>query len=164
MQYYFPPYRILTVGGNLTGFLVASKVEFEFLEKKVTHHVYEASAASGISTGELVKTIVFLNQDSKPLIAVVLGDQTVSRHKPQQLSKSKDVRIAPDDIAESMTGYPTGGIPPVGPRRRIPVFIDSRVMARDFVWAGGGCRTKLVKLKPADIAKLSGAAVGDIVI
>jgi Cys-tRNA(Pro) deacylase len=152
------------VGGNLTGFLVASKVEFEFLEKKVTHHVHEASLASGISTSELVKTIVFLNQDSRPLIAVVLGDQNVSRHKLQELSKSKDVRVAPDEIAESMTGYPTGGIPPVGHRRRIPVYIDNRVMARQHVWAGGGCRTKLVKLKTADIARLSNATIEDIVI
>ena len=96
------------MGGNLTGFLVASKVEFEFLEKKVTHHAGEASAASGISLSDLVKTIVFLDQNSKPLIAVVLGEQTVSRHKLQECSESKEVRIAPDDIAEAITGYPTG--------------------------------------------------------
>lgn len=152
------------MGSNLTGFLVANEIEFEFLEKKVTHHVHEASLASGISPGDLVKTIVFLDQNSKPLIAVVLGDQNVSRHKLQELSKSKTVRVAPDEIAQSMTGYPTGGIPPVGHRRRIPVFIDNRVMSRGYVWAGGGCRTKLVKLKTADIARISNATVGDIVI
>ena len=157
-------YRISAVGGNLTGFLVARKVEFEFLEKKVTHHVGEASAASGIGLSELVKTIVFLDQNSKPLIAVVLGDQTVSRHKLQECSKSKEVRIAPDNIAEAMTGYPTGGIPPVGHRRRIPVFVDNAVASRDYVWAGGGSRIKLVKLKPVDIIRLSNATVCDIVI
>ena len=152
------------MGGNLTGFLVASKVEFEFLEKKVTHHAGEASAASGISLSELVKTIVFLDQNSKPLIAVVLGEQTVSRHNLQECSKLKEVRIAPDDIAEAMTGYPTGGIPPVGHRRRIPVFVDKTVAAREYVWAGGGSRIKLVKLKPVDIIRLSNATVCDIVI
>ena len=152
------------MGSNLTGFLVGSKVEFEFLEKKVTHHVHEASLASGVNLGELVKSIVFLNQDSKPLIAVVLGDQNISRHKLQECSGSKSVRLAPDDIAEAMTGYPTGGIPPVGHRRRLPVFIDPRVMLRQYVWAGGGCRTKLVKLKTADVARLSNATVCDIVI
>ena len=77
---------------------------------------------------------------------------------------SKEVRIAPDDIAESVTGYPTGGIPPVGHRRRTPVFMDSAVSTREYVWAGGGSRIKLVKLKPADIIRLANATVCDIVM
>lgn len=150
------------MGGNLAGFLVANKVQFEFLEKKVTHHVHEASLTTGIKLSDLVKTIVFLDQDSKPLIAVVLGDQNISRHRLQECSKSKSVRLAPDDVAQAFTGYPTGGIPPVGHKRRIPVFIDKKVMTHEYVWAGGGCRTKLVKLRTEDIVRLSGATVGDL--
>jgi len=149
---------------NLAAFLVSHKVYFEFLEKRSTHHAQEASEATGVDLSQIVKTIVFLDRESKPLIAVVQGDRNVSRHKLEHCSHSKSVRVASPDIAEEVTGYPTGGIPPVGHKKRLPVFIDEGVMRQEYVWCGGGARTKLVRLKTEDIARLSGATICDISI
>ena len=146
---------------NLAAFLVSNKVEFEFMEKRATHHAAEAAEASGVPLSEIVKSIVFVDQDARPLLAVVLADTDVSRHKLERCSSSKSVRLA-SDVAKAATGYPTGGIPPVGHKKKIPVYVDSRVMRRDYVWCGGGARSKLVKLKTADIARLTAATVGDL--
>jgi len=147
---------------NLAGFLTGKGVEFEFLEKKVTHHAQEAAQASGLSLSEIVKTIVFVTEDKGPIIGIVQGDRSISRHKLQQCSGAKSMRIAPDKVAESATGFPTGGIPPVGHRRQMPVFIDTGVMAHEYVWCGGGSRQKLVKLKTADILRLSEGKICDL--
>jgi Cys-tRNA(Pro)/Cys-tRNA(Cys) deacylase len=147
---------------NLAAFLVSNKVEFEFLEKRTTHHAAEAAAASGLPLDEIVKSIVFIDQDAGPMLAVVLASTDISRHKLERCSGSKSVRLASDAIAEAATGYLTGGIPPVGHRRKIPVYIDKRVMSRDYVWCGGGARSKLVKLKTADILRLAAATVCDL--
>ena len=147
---------------NLTAFLVSNKVEFEFLSKKSTHHAMEASQASGIALSEIIKTLVFINQDSKPIIAMVQGNRNVSRHKLEKSSDSKSVKIASDDMAVSVTGYPTGGIPPVCHKRRLPVFLDQSIMTHEYVWCGGGARSKLVRLKTEDIVRLSEAKVCDI--
>jgi Cys-tRNA(Pro) deacylase len=147
---------------NLVAFLVSHKVEFEFLEKRPTHHAQEAAQATGVDLSQIVKTIVFLDQESKPVIAVVQGDRSVSRHKLEHCSGSKSVRVASDDVAEMATGYPTGGIPPVGHKKKLPVFVDERLMRHEYVWCGGGARSKLVRLRTEDIVKLSGATVGDI--
>lgn len=147
---------------NLTAFLVSNKVYHEFLEKKSTHHASEASQATGVSLGEIIKTLVFIDQDAKPLIAVVQGDCNASRHKLEHCSKSKSVRLASDKIAEAATGYPTGGIPPVGHKKKLRVFIDGDVLKQEYVWCGGGTRSKLVRLKTADIVRLNDAVVCDL--
>ena len=149
---------------NLTAFLVSNKVYFEFLEKRSTQHAFEASQASGVKLGEIIKTLVFINQDSKPIIAIVQGDRNVSRHKLEHYSNSKSVRLASDDVAKAATGYPTGGIPPVGHKKKLPVFLDKGVMSHEFVWCGGGARTKLVRLRTEDIVRLSAAMICGISI
>lgn len=156
--------ELLAVGSliNLTAFLVSNKIEFEFMEKRATHHATDAAEASGLPLSEIVKSLVFVDHDGRPLLAVVLADTDVSRHKLERCSSSKSVRLASDVVAKATTGYPTGGIPPVGHRKKIPVYIDQRVMRRDYVWCGGGARSKLVKLKTADIARLTAATVGDL--
>jgi len=118
---------------NLRAFLVRNKIQFEFLEKRPTRHALEASQASDTPMQEMVKTIVFINQDLKPLIAVIRADRNTSRHKLQRFSDSKSVRLAPNYIAEAVTGYRTGGIPPVGHKRKTPVFFDEEVLSHDHV-------------------------------
>ncbi len=147
---------------NLAAFLVSHKVYFEFLGKRSTQHAVEASQVSGIKLGEIIKSLVFIDQDSKPLIAIVQGDHNVSRHKLEHCSNSKSVRLAANEIAEAVTGYPTGGVPPVGHKKKLPVFIDGAVMEHEYVWCGGGARSKLVRLRTEDIVRLSQATICDL--
>jgi len=134
------------------------------MEKASTHRAPEASAASGIPLDRIIKTLVFVDQDSRPLIAIVRADCSVSRHKLESCSDSKSVKIASDEIAEKATGYPTGGIPPVGHRKKLPVYLDKQVLANDYVWCGGGTRTRLVKLKTQDIVSLAAPQICDVSI
>ncbi|HIE16619.1 MAG TPA: YbaK/EbsC family protein [Dehalococcoidia bacterium] len=147
---------------NLRAFLLRHGAQFQFLDKRATHHAVEASQASGIPLQEIVKTIVFLNQNLKPLIAVIRADRSISRHKLQRCSDSKSVRLAPHYIAEAVTGYRIGGIPPVGHKRKVPVFLDKEVLSHEYVWCGGGARSRLVRLKTEDIVRLSSPKVCDL--
>ena len=148
---------------NLTAFLVSNRVYFEFLEKRPTRHASEASQASGISLDEIIKSIVLVDQAAKPMLAVVMANGTVSRHRLQHHSNSKSVRLASDEQAKAATGYPPGGIPPVGHKKKLPVFIDKGVVAHEYVWCGGGARSKLVRLKTEDIVRLNSATVCDLI-
>ena len=103
---------------NLVAFLRQNKIDFEFIEKKSTHHASEASQATDIPLNEIIKTLVFVDQDLKTLVAIVRADCTVSRHKLESCSGSRSVHIASNEVAERATGYPTGGIPPVGHKKK----------------------------------------------
>ncbi len=147
---------------NLTAYLRTRGVEFEFVDKGTTHHAADASRVTGIPLSAIAKTIVFSTDDQKIIVAVVRADHKVSRHKLQKCSTTRHVEVAPDHVADKATGYPTGGIPPVGHRRRLPVYVDSHVAAMEHVWCGGGTRTRLVRLRTDDLLTLSGAQVCDI--
>ena len=149
---------------NLKGFLVKKGIPFEFLEKKSTHHAREASMHSNIPLDHIVKTIVFADKEERPVIAIVRADFDVSRHALEHASGRSSLRLAVHELAEKITGYPTGGIPPVGHKKPLPVYLDSTVAALEYVWAGGGCRTKLVKLKVSDIIGLTSPKICDISI
>jgi len=149
---------------NLTAYLKANKAEYEFIEKSTTHHASEAAEASGLQLSEIAKTIVFSSDDQRLVVGVVRGDHMVSKHKLATAAGVRRLETAPDVIAEKVTGFPTGGIPPVGHRRHLPVYIDSHVAEMDHVWCGGGVRTRLVRLKPADILRLSGGTVSSIAV
>lgn len=149
---------------NLTAYLKANRAEFQFVEKATTHHASDASRASGIPLDQIAKTIVFADDEGGLVVGVVLGAHMVSRHKLAACAGCRRLETATDAVAEKATGYPTGGIPPVGHRRRLPVYIDTRVEKLDEVWCGGGARTRLVRLKVADIRRLADARVCDIAI
>ncbi len=149
---------------NLTAYLKANKADFEFLEKANTHHAADASRASGIPVEQIAKTIVFADDQGRLIVAVVTADNMVSRHKLESCSHLRKVDVASDEVAEKATGFPTGGIPPVGHRRQLPVYLDQRVNQLEHVWCGGGARTRLVRLRVADILRLSNAHVCDIAI
>jgi prolyl-tRNA editing enzyme YbaK/EbsC (Cys-tRNA(Pro) deacylase) len=52
----------------------------------------------------------------------------------------------------------------VGHKNKVPVFLDEEVLSHDYVWCGGGARSKLAKLRTEDIVKLSIPTVCDISI
>jgi len=149
---------------NLAAYLKANKASHEFIEKGATHHAEEAARTSGIALTNIAKTIVFVDSEDKPVIAVVRGDRKVSRHKLEACTGARKLHVAGDDLAEQVTGYPTGGIPPVGHRRRVPVVLDMEVASLDDVWCGGGTRTRLVNLSTTDIIRLSGGTTCDIAV
>jgi prolyl-tRNA editing enzyme YbaK/EbsC (Cys-tRNA(Pro) deacylase) len=51
----------------------------------------------------------------------------------------------------------------VGHRERFPVIVDARVAAQPWGYAGGGRVELLVKIRPADIVRLTAATVADVV-
>jgi Cys-tRNA(Pro) deacylase len=147
---------------NLVAFLRQNNIDFEFIEKKSTHHASEASQATDIPLSKIIKTLVFVDQDLKPLVAIVRADCTVSRHKLETCSGSRSVRIASNELAERVTGYPTGGIPPVGHKKKSSVYVDNQVLENDYIWCGGGSRTKLIRLKVSEIIRLLSPQLCDI--
>ncbi len=152
------------MGANLTAFLKAEKTPFKFVEKSSTHHASDAARATGIPLALIAKSIVFTGSNNSLLIAVVRADHMVSRHKLATCAGLRQIEVAPDTVAEKATGFPTGGIPPVGHHRKLPVFVDTMVAHMESVWCGGGTRNRLVQLSTADIIRLTDAFVCDIAV
>jgi len=74
----------------------------------------------------------------------------------------KNVRLVPFEEADKISGYPPGGTPSVGFKKKIRVIIDKSLLNYDTLFCGGGSRDLLVELKVEDVIRLNNAISADI--
>jgi len=74
----------------------------------------------------------------------------------------KRVRMAEPADAERATGYVTGGISPLGVRRRLPVHVDASALEHATILVSAGRRGLQIELDPRDLVCLTEARVAPI--
>src|SRR5574337_1448169 len=72
----------------------------------------EAAAAIGTGVAQIVKSLVFL-AGAEPVLVMASGANRVSMRKLAQ-RLGGPVRRADADAVKRLTGFPIGGVPPVG--------------------------------------------------
>ena len=73
----------------------------------------DAAAAIGVDVGQIVKSLVFL-VDGEPVMALVAGDNQLDESKLSALRDGGTVGRADADAVRAATGFPIGGVPPLG--------------------------------------------------
>jgi prolyl-tRNA editing enzyme YbaK/EbsC (Cys-tRNA(Pro) deacylase) len=122
-----------------------------------------AATAVGVRPGQIFKSILFQSPAGRCVLVVASGNARVDLQRVQDLTGIVGLKLAKPDVVFARTGYPAGGTPPVGHRERFPVIVDTRVAAQVWGYAGGGRAELLVKIQSADIIRLTGATVADVV-
>ncbi|MFA4927605.1 MAG: aminoacyl-tRNA deacylase [Patulibacter sp.] len=118
-----------------------------------TSYALEAVEALGLDPARVFKTLVVL-RDDQPTVCVVPATSTLDLR-----ALGKRVAIAPTDRAERWTGYVTGGISPLGQRRRLPTIVDDSASEHETIHVSAGRRGLEIELAPADLVALTGAEV-----
>jgi prolyl-tRNA editing enzyme YbaK/EbsC (Cys-tRNA(Pro) deacylase) len=73
----------------------------------------------------------------------------------------RKVSFAPPDLTKELTGQEIGGVTIFGIPDSIPVWVDSRVVDRDWVIVGAGSRSAKIKLDPSQLRDLDGFEIVD---
>ena len=104
-----------------------------------THTAQDAADAVGCKLGQIVKTLFFL-ADDRPTMALVAGDQQVDTALLAQLLGvgRKKLRMGSPERVLEITGYPVGGVSPVGSLNRCDVVVDNSLQRFDQIWAAAG--------------------------
>jgi Cys-tRNA(Pro) deacylase len=121
-----------------------------------------AAAAIGVQPIQILKSLLFTDGNGAAVLAIAAGTGKINR---QRLAAAVDLpRLKMADAATvlRLTGYPVGGVAPVGHAERLPVVIDRQVMTLDVAYGGGGTEDTLLRITPADIQRLTGGVVADI--
>lgn len=71
----------------------------------------------------------------------------------------RKVSFAPADMTRELTGQEIGGVTIFGLPEGLPVWLDSRVVEREWVIVGAGSRTAKIRLDPAQLVGLDGYEV-----
>ena len=85
-------------------------------------------------------------------------------HKVSKLMGIKRLSFASAEETKALTGQLIGGVTVFGLPEGMPLYIDSRVMEREYVIVGGGNRSTKIRLDPQELRKLPGARVEDIAV
>ena len=144
---------------DLAHFIAAHKIAAELAPMTAeTPTVPAAAAALGVETGQIIKSLLFLVRDA-PVLVIASGDTLVDRRPLAARFEvgKKRVKLADAATVLSLTGYPAGGVPPFGHPAALPTLLDRAVLAWDVVYGGGGDDHTLLRIAPAELARVTGA-------
>lgn len=125
--------------------------------------VETAAVALGVGVDQIVKTLVFVDSQDRPVIAIACGTGKIDRRKLADRAGTAELKLASADLVLETTGYPPGGVAPIDLPDGVPVIVDERVAAQEVVYGGSGTDLHMVRIRTGDIIRLDAASIGDIV-
>jgi len=152
-----PPARLLA-------YLRAHDVEAEIVAPGVPMPTVPAAAAAiGVREAQILKSLLFAGRDGCLVLAIACGPARISRERLARVAGLERPRLAHPDVVLAATGYPAGGVPPIAHATPLPVVMDRRAAALDVAYGGAGAEEFLLRIRPADILRLTGGIVADLV-
>lgn len=149
---------------HLVAFLQEHGLQVEFLAPGVPMPTVTAAAeAIGVPEEQILKTLLFVGEAGDYAVAVASGTRRVDRSRLAAATGLRKPRAAQPDAVLEAIGYPAGGVSPLGLPAHVPVVVDTAVMALPVAFGGGGREHLLLRVLPADIVRLNGALVAEIV-
>ena len=121
----------------------------------------DAAAAIGVTVGQIVKSLVF-GVDGEIVMALVSGSNQLDEKKlALAAGGEKCARVDADAVREA-TGFPIGGVPPLGLATQLRIFIDPDLMQYDEVWAAAGTWNDVFSVSPRELATATAGVVVDL--
>jgi prolyl-tRNA editing enzyme YbaK/EbsC (Cys-tRNA(Pro) deacylase) len=120
--------------------------------------------AYGVPLERSANTIVVASKGDEPtsVACVVLATTSldVNRVVRREMGVRKASFAGPEPVRE-LTGMEIGGVTPFGLPEDLPVLVDPRVMAPDWIVLGGGNRSSKLRVSPSVLHALPAARVID---
>jgi prolyl-tRNA editing enzyme YbaK/EbsC (Cys-tRNA(Pro) deacylase) len=122
-----------------------------------------AAAAIGVREEQIVKSLLFCDKSGRCVLAIASGTARIDRARLAAVTGLDRPRLADPATVLAVTGFPAGGVAPVGHATDLRVVIDRRAAALDVVYGGGGSEETLLRISPREIIRLTNAETVDIV-
>ena len=122
-----------------------------------------AAAAIGVHEERIIKSLLFCDRQDECILAIASGTARIDRDLLSKATGLDRPRLADPATVLVKTGYPAGGVAPVGHATAVRVVIDRRAAELDVVYGGGGAEDVLLRISPRDIIRLTSAEIVDIV-
>lgn len=126
-----------------------------------TRTAQEAADAIGCEVGAIVKSLIFAVDDEVVLALVSGANQLDERRLATAAGGSACRRVSADEV-RAATGFPIGGVPPIGLATAVREFLDEDLLGHATVWAAAGTWTHVFAITPSALAAASGGWVGTL--
>jgi len=132
-------------------------VEFE----TSTRTSAEAATVIGCDVAQIAKSLVFRTVSGRPVLIVASGVNRVDEKKVSLLLGEK-IERADADFVREMTGFPIGGVAPLGHSTTLEILLDEDLKALDPIWAAAGTPNAVFRLSADALATITGGRFLDI--
>jgi prolyl-tRNA editing enzyme YbaK/EbsC (Cys-tRNA(Pro) deacylase) len=147
---------------EVNNYLQSTDAKYELVA--LSGHVKDAEQMAellGLELPEVVKALVFI-ADGAPLLAIIPGDRRANKAKIKVAAGVKKLDFAPEKNVMEITDFQSRATPPVAWKTPPTVLIDSSVSKVGVVYAAGGEPNIVLKIRSADLIRITEAAVADI--
>ena len=122
----------------------------------------QAADQLGVQLGQIAKSIIFRRKaDDAAVLVITSGDRRVDEKKVE--AHVGKIGRADAGFVKDRTGFSIGGVSPVAHATPPVTLIDRDLLRFDVVWAAAGHPHGVFTLHPADLERLTGAPVVDVV-
>ena len=121
----------------------------------------DAAAAIGVDVGQIVKSLVFA-VDGEIVMAYVSGANQLDESKLAVAAGGARCSRVDADAVRTATGFPIGGVPPLGLATQLRIFIDPDLLQYDEVWAAAGTWHDVFPISPSDLVSASHGVVVEL--
>jgi len=110
-----------------------------------THTAVAAAQVLGCEVGAIANSLVFM-ADGSPILVMASGAAKVDTDLVAGVIGVGEVRRATADEVRAATGFPIGGVAPVGHPAPLSTWIDVDLERFPEIWAAGGTPDSIVGL------------------
>jgi len=121
----------------------------------------DAANAIGCDVAQIVKSLIF-GVDGEIVLAYVSGSNQLDERKLAAAAGGLMCQRVDAEVVRRATGFPIGGVPPIGHAMPLRVFIDPDLLHHEVVWAAAGTWHDVFPLAPGELQRVSGGIVVDI--
>lgn len=122
-----------------------------------------AAAAVGCHDEQIIKTVVFLDENGRVVVGIANGTGRIDRGLLAKAVGVAKVRLADAEMVLIRTGYAAGGVSPIGIRdAEAVIVIDPAVLTEETVYGGAGTEDDLLLLRSDLLADVTGGIVATI--
>lgn len=121
----------------------------------------DAANAIGCEVAQIVKSLIF-EVDGEIVLAYVSGSNQLDEHKLAAAAGGLTCKRVDADVVREVTGFPIGGVPPIGHTTALRVFIDPDLLLHGVVWASAGTWHDVFPLAPDQLQRVSGGIVVEL--
>ncbi|MBP1763093.1 MAG: YbaK/prolyl-tRNA synthetase associated region [Firmicutes bacterium] len=123
-----------------------------------THTAEMAAQTLGVTPGQIAKTLVFM-ADLKPVIIVTCGDKKVDARQLAKTLGVKKVKFANAELVTELTGFPPGGVSPLGLTKDLPIYLDQSLYDYGIVYAAAGTANSALPVSPDRLQEITGGCL-----
>jgi len=146
----------------------AEKAKIKFAIREYRHdpraesYGLEAAAALGVPVEHVFKTLIVKLDTRELVVALIPVHKSLDLKMLASVLGVKKAEITEVAEAERATGYVTGGISPLGQRKRLRTVTDVSILQLDQVYVSAGRRGMDLALHPSDLLRLCEAITAPI--